>query len=273
MTKCHLFLLAALALLSVSCKSGGQGTSLSDYGSRSAATRTAQFEQYVLELREMPLPDAMRRQDSLLRTAEQDSAEWARLTELEAKYLIDPNSPFRNEELYIPVVRHLLSAPYSTESQRTYAEYILPRLLLNRPGERAADFGFITPKGRRSSLYEVLEARHPQQTILFFSNPGCPNCKEITESLEAQAEVQTRIAAGELLVVNIYPDEDVEAWLDYLPNYPDSWVCGQDADQLLNSNTVYWLRAIPSLYLLDAEGRGVLKDARPEDILKNSVQR
>jgi hypothetical protein len=66
---------------------------------------------------------------------------------------------------------------------------------------------------------------------------------------------------GRLLVVNIYPDEDVQAWLDYLPNYPAEWVCGYDPDQLLNSNTVYWLRAIPSLYLLDEQKRVILKDA------------
>ena len=92
----------------------------------------------------------------------------------------------------------------------------------------------------------------------------------MTVSTAAQAQnIQLHYDFGR----NIYPDEDVEAWLDYLPNYPDSWVCGQDADQLLNSNTVYWLRAIPSLYLLDAEGRVVLKDATLEDILKYSVQR
>ena len=66
---------------------------------------------------------------------------------------------------------------------------------------------------------------------------------------------------GRLLVINVYPDEDVQAWLDYLPNYPAEWVCGYDADQILNSGTHYWLRAIPSLYLLDEEKRVILKDA------------
>jgi len=268
MTKCHIFLLAIL-LLAVSCKHGQQSTSLSEYGMRSEATQAAQFEQYVLELREMPLQEAMLRQDSLLQAAGADSAGWAHVTALEEKFFLDPNSPYRNEELYLPVVRNILASPYATELQLQRAEWLLPRLQLNRLGEPAADFAFLTPKGRRSSLYAVLAERKPQQTLLFFSNPGCPKCLEITNALTEEPFVQDRIASGKLLVVNIYPDEDVVAWLDYLPNYPDTWVCGQDGDQVINTDTIYWLRAIPSLYLLDAEGHVVLKDATLEDVLFN----
>ena len=268
MTKCHFFLLAVL-LLAVSCRNGQQGPSLSEYGSRSEATREALFETYVLELRAMPLREAMMRQDSVLRAADCDSAEWAHMTALQEKYFLDPNSPYRSEELYIPVAEHLLASPYSTEIQRQRAQWLLPRLHLNRPGEPAADFPFLTPKGRRTSFYAVLAERKPQQTLLFFSNPGCPNCLEITKALNADPQVQARIASGKLLVVNIYPDEDVVAWLDYLPNYPEEWVCGQDGDQVLHTDTLYWLRAIPSLYLLDTAGRVMLKDATLEDVLQN----
>ena len=273
MTKCHFFLLAVLVLLAVSCKKEPQGTSLSEYGAQSEATLTARFEQYVVDLRLAPLDEAMRRQDSLMREAERDSATWARTTSLEEKYLLDPNSPLRSEELYIPVVQHILSSPLATEAEIRKAEWLLPRLILNRPGQKAADFGFITPKGRRNSLYAVLKEYKPEQTLLFFSNPGCPNCREITETLDSDPEIQARTASGALLVVNIYPDEDVQAWLDYLPNYPSAWICGQDADQLLNSETVYWLRAIPSLYLLDRQGCVVLKDAPLEEVLVYCKQR
>ena len=273
MTKCHIFLLAVLALLSVGCKKAPQGPSLSEYGAQSEASLTAWFEQYVVDLRQAPLDEAMHRQDSLMREAERDSVTWARMSALQEKYLLDPNSPLRSEELYLPVVEHTFSSPFATETQVRKAEWLLPRLRLNRPGEKAADFGFITPKGRRSSLYAVLNARKPEQTLLFFSNPGCPNCREITETLNAHPDIQARTASGSLLVLNIYPDEDVQAWLDYLPNYPDTWICGQDADQLLNSNTVYWLRAIPSLYLLDREGRILLKDAPIEEVLVYCKQR
>ena len=58
-----------------------------------------------------------------------------------------------------------------------------------------------------------------------------------------------------------------QEWLDYLPNYPKEWICGYDPDQVLRSDTLYWLRAIPSLYLLDGEKRVILKDATLQQVL------
>lgn len=273
MTKCHLLLSAALLLLFSACKPAGETRSLSEYGSQTKATQQALFEQYISELKALPLSVAFRRQDSLMDAAERDSAEWQRVTKLQEKYLFDPNSPYRDEELYIPVVDHMLTSPHSTEEQQQYARWCAPRIVLNRPGTPAADFSFNTRNGRSHTLYETIDARNPRRTLLFFSNPGCPNCKEITDALAAEPLIQEQIASGELLVVNIYPDEDLQAWMDYLPNYPSEWVCGYDPDQVLNSYTRYWLRAIPSLYLLDEEKRVIRKDAPLEQILIDCKQR
>ena len=267
MTKCHLLLLCAALLLLGGCKHAGQGSSLSEYGSRSLAGQAARFEQYVMELAGLPLDEAMARQEEMLTEAEGDSAQWQQTMTLQEKFFLDPNSPYRNEELYIPVVDHLLASPHSTEAQRDRAGWLAPRVRLNRLGTVAADFPFRQPNGRTTTLHQAIDHRHPQQTLLFFSNPGCPNCKEITEALAADPAVAEKIASGTLLVVNVYPDEDVQAWLDYLPNYPDKWICGHDDEQILHSDTCYWLRAIPSLYLLDKEKRVVLKDAPLEKIL------
>lgn len=275
MTKCHLFLLAALLPLLFSCKPAPKSPSLSEYGSRSQATQQALFEQYVNDLQTLPLSEAFRRQDSVMRDAERDSATWQQLVKLQEFFIFDPNSPYRNEELYIPVVDHMLNSPHATQEQQAYARWCAPRIILNRPGTAAADFSFMTRNGRTHTLYGTIDQRpvRPRRTLLFFSNPGCPNCKEITEALAADPTIQAMISSGELLVLNIYPDSDIQAWLDYLPDYPDTWVCGYDPDQVLNSNTHYWLRAIPSLYLLDEGKRVILKDAPLERILVDCKQR
>ena len=274
LTKCHILLAAALAVLTLaSCRKAPEGPSLSQYSERSEATQNANFENYVIELRALPLEEALARQEAVMQEAEADTAAWQRITRLQEHFLLDPNSPYRSEELYIPVVNHLLSSDKASGQQRLRAEWIAPRIVLNRIGTPAADFHFQLRNGRPATLYGTIDAASPDLTLLFFSNPGCPNCKEITDALSKDLKVQMLISEGKLLVVNIYPDEDIQAWLDYLPEYPSEWVCGRDPDGVLNSSTLYWLRAIPSLYLLDREKRVILKDATLEDVLLNCKQR
>ncbi len=267
MTKCHLCFATLLLLLLVSCKSGTQGPSLSEYGARSKAVQAARFEQFAAALSEATPERARAMQDSVLAEASRDSAAWRNLLEMEEHFFFDPNSPWRDEELYLPVAEAMLVSPHSSQTEREHAAWLLQRLTLNRPGEQAADFEFQTPTGRRTSLYAEIEKRRPQRTLLFFSNPGCQNCKEITEALDRDLFIQQQLSEGSLLVISVYPDADIQAWLDYLPNYPEEWVCGCDPDQVLNSDTRYWLRAIPSLYLLDGQKRVVLKDAPLEKLL------
>ena len=72
------------------------------------------------------------------------------------------------------------------------------------------------------------------------------------------------IADGILSVLNIYIDEDLQGWMDYMPVYPDEWYNGFDPDFVIRNDELYSVRAIPSLYLLDKEKRVILKDA-PEN--------
>lgn len=273
MTKCHLLLCALAALCLTACKPAPKGPSLSEYGAQTEASLRMRFEPYVQELESLPLETALARQDSLMRSVAGDSARWRQTLRLEDFFLMDPNSPYRSEELYIPVLESLLASPFASEEERLHAEWVAPRIRLNRLGTPASDFTFVTRDGRPHTLYGTIDQRKPTQTLLFFSNPGCPNCKEITDLLTADPYVQARIADGRLLVLNIYPDEDLQAWYDYLDNYPKEWICVHDPDQVIRSDTRYWLRAIPSLYLLDEEKRVVLKDAPPEKVLVYCKQR
>ena len=74
------------------------------------------------------------------------------------------------------------------------------------------------------------------------------------------------IREGRLAVLNIYIDEDLDAWRSYMPIYPKEWLNGYDAAHILRQDVLYNIRAIPSLYLLDAEKRILLKDAPLERV-------
>lgn len=233
------------------------------------------FANYVTLLQLAPLASAARAQDTLLSRAERSEAArdtasrmLERILILEEKYLYDVNSPFRNEEFYLPVLRHILAWPDIQPETRARAQHDLPLFSLNRLGEVAADFTYTLRNGRTGTLHGIQADR----ILMFFSNPGCENCKEIIEALSNSMAVQAQLQDGTLKVLNVYPDEDLSEWFAYMSHYPKSWINAFDAECIIRGDTIYYLRAIPSLYLLDSQKRVICKDAPLEEILRRLEQ-
>lgn len=185
------------------------------------------------------------------------------IEEIVTRYLYDPNSPVRNEDLYLPYVEGLAASPFTREAARPGYVYQQRMCALNPVGSLAPDFRFTDADGRTHRLYDV-KAR---TTLLFFSNPGCYACQQIINTLQAVPGMETMLGDGTLAVVNVYIDEDLDAWLAYEPNYPRAWHCGYDAAGLIRSDRLYNVRAIPSLYLLDRDKRILMKDAPVERVV------
>ena len=180
-----------------------------------------------------------------------------KFTELVDKYFYDPNSPLRNEDHYsFYAARLAKSSLIEPVMQEKYARQV--RLAaLNRTGTPATDFRFADKRGRMHSLYGIKS----EVTLLFFSNPGCAACKEIIDVLKNDPVISQLIADGTMAVLNIYIDEDLEAWRSYMPIYPENWYNGFDPDLVIRGEELYNVRAIPSLYLLDKDKVVIMKDA------------
>lgn len=197
----------------------------------------------------------MMAQAEKMTAADPDCNMFEKISSICDAYLYNPNSPLRNEEMYIPVEEAKLKSQFTTDEQKADAAALLPRLKLNRVGTPAADFTFTLRNGRKMNLYDAKAGL----TILFFSNPGCEDCKAVIDQISSLQGLDEAIAAGMLAVVNVYPDEDLAQWHSYAPIYPDNWYNGYDQDLAVGGG-LYNLRAIPSLYLLDKDKKVIFKD-------------
>ena len=192
-----------------------------------------------------------------LSKAEADSAMYGYFVELFEKYLYDPNSQMRNEELYIPALEAMIASERLGEADKVRARYRLELARRNRPGTPATDFRYRLASGAWGTLYGV----KADYTILFLNNPGCTACKETIGQIVASEPVGRMIARGKVKVLAVYPDEDMKAWRDYLPHFPSAWINAYDADLKIKSAELYDLKAIPTLYLLDGRKTVLLRDA------------
>ena len=224
---------------------------------------------YIMLLTQVPLPRAQKSVrkffSDIEKTHAADTASrlFPALTEVMNRYMYDPNSPMRNEDLYLPFVTALAESPFTPDDMRAAYRHDRDMCSLNQFGQQVPDFRFRTLNGRTLRLYGV-RARY---TMLFFSNPGCHACKGIIDEVMGREYVPKMISDGTLAVVNVYIDEDLKAWKEYAVNYPESWYSGYDPDYIIRSDVLYSVRAIPSLYLLDEEKRVIMKDAPTENVL------
>lgn len=169
------------------------------------------------------------------------------------KYLYDPNSPMRDEELYIPVLEHIVASPDVRAEDKIRSEYRLEMALKNRPGNPATDFKFVDGTGKVRRLSDVQN----EYILLYFNNPGCAGCQQVTAQIEESAySKNTRIT-----ILAVYPDSDLAEWKKAQHEIPENWINGYSPSGEVMEKELYDLKAIPTLYLLDRDRKVLLKDA------------
>ncbi len=193
---------------------------------------------------------------NLFRKASVNKAAFMKFAEVAEKYLFDPNYPYRNEELYIVVLRAVLDNPALDEWERIRPQEQLRLALKNRVGDVAQNFRYTLASGATGTL---LALRAPY-TLLFFNNPGCPACRQTIDQIMASPFLSGMIDKGTLAVLAIYTDADLDAWREYNSQMPQNWMLAYDAGEKIKNEEIYDIKAIPTVYLLDAGKRVILKD-------------
>ena len=209
-------------------------------------------------------------QESLIKTlkqAEKDSAMYSHFASLFDKYFYDPNSPFRNEEYYIPVLRSLVKSSILKPEEKSRYEFQLDLVMKNRVGDVANDFTYTLASGVTATLHSL----NSEFVLLMFSNPGCSTCAAVMERLTQSQELNEALSLNSstrtmLTILTIYPDNNLDEWREHLPQMPPKWTHGYDDGMVITQKRLYDIKAIPTLYLLDKDKKVILKDTLIEAI-------
>lgn len=219
------------------------------------------FADWAALLGTLPRQEAVKYPGRLIRMAEQSPAMQLRLSEIAEHYFADPNSPYRSEELFIPVLEAVIAAPGIDTLYKIRPRALLASAMKNRPGTKAADLRYTTGSGAVGRLSGL----RAEYTLLIFYNPGCADCVRTGEYIGRSELFSALTSSGRMKVLAIYPDRDTEAWLAHLPQMPAGWIVGRSRIGRIGESP-YDLPAIPCLYLLDKNKTVILKDAPVERI-------
>ena len=114
--------------------------------------------------------------------------------------------------------------------------------------------------GRRRQLSGI----KADYVLVYFNDPDCEDCRRVKELLTLSPVVNDLLESGRLKLLSVCVEGKTPAWEK--AEFPAGWIDGYDADQRLTREQVYDLKAMPTLYLLDAEKRVILKDASFEQV-------
>lgn len=185
------------------------------------------------------------------------------LTQTTDEYLYNPNSPFYNEGLYGMYLEALLGKLPQTDAMRSSYQFKLKLVKRNNPGNRATDFTYYLPDGRRRTLADTKVKG--DRLLLMFYDPECESCHEVLLQMAADATLAEAVRTGKLSVLAIYTEGNDEAWRKTLADMPEGWTVGTD-HEAIKTGALYDLKAMPSLYLLDGNKQVILKDTPYEQI-------
>ena len=205
-------------------------------------------------------PKAQEAVDTLFRRALADREMLYHFISLGDKYLYEPNSPMHDEELHILFLRALVNHPGLEETDRIRPRHLLEMALKNRPGDVATDFTVVCRDGRSRRLSDIKAG----YVLVYFNDPDCEDCHRVKELLTLSPVVNDLLESGRLKLLSVCVEGKTPAWEK--AEFPAGWIDGYDADQRLTREQVYDLKAMPTLYLLDAEKRVILKDASFEQV-------
>ena len=199
--------------------------------------------------------------EAMMKRAEGSKMAYTRLANIAEKYLFEPNSPMVNDETYIMFLNQVLKTKVLSNVEKARFEHQYKVVMKNRVGSVATDFLYMTAKGEMGSLHKF-EAK---ETLLIFYDPECDNCTEIIEKLRYNRELNARIMSGQMRVLAIYAEENIDLWKKELTKMPTNWVVGRAVSKIKPLG-MYVLRAMPAIYLLDKDKKVVKKEALPENL-------
>lgn len=185
-----------------------------------------------------------------------------RLLALCDKYLYGVASPMYNEDAYRSLLHVALLSEKLTKEEKLPYQSQLVMAEMNNVGSPVADFEITVRGGEKSKLSEV----HTTVTILYFYNPGCPDCYIERSRLQQARTISYLVRAGGVKVVAVMPSDDKVEWEKHQSQIPAEWVNGYDAENKVKTDGLYDLRRMPRMYLLDDKKQVLLKNTTANEI-------
>lgn len=146
-------------------------------------------------------------------------------------YFENPQSPLRNDRVYLLFLEEMKNSPCFDEAEKERLAFKIKTTNKNLPGDIAINFNFKDENGKPHQLSDYKD----QKVILYFYDPDCENCHKVSAWLKQQT------IPADIKVLKIIADNHI--------------------------SHIYSLRAMPTIFLLNKGNLVVLKDCTAQELI------
>lgn len=167
------------------------------------------------------------------RKAFSNAAAKERFENLIEHYFEDQLSPVRNDRVYLMFLEEMKNSPCFDETEKERIAFKIKTTNKNLPGDIAINFKFKDENGKEHQLSDYKD----QKVILYFYDPDCENCHEVSAWLKQQT------IPADIKVLKMVADNHI--------------------------SYIYSLKNMPTIFLLDKENKVILKDCTAQELIEN----
>lgn len=167
------------------------------------------------------------------RKAFSNAAAKERFKNLIEHYFEDQLSPVRNDRVYLMFLEEMKNSPCFDETEKERIAFKIKTTNKNLPGDIAINFKFKDENGKEHQLSDYKD----QKVILYFYDPDCENCHEVSAWLKQQT------IPADIKVLKMVADNHI--------------------------SYIYSLKNMPTIFLLDKENKVILKDCTAQELIEN----
>lgn len=167
------------------------------------------------------------------RKAFSNAAAKERFENLIEHYFEDQLSPVRNDRVYLIFLEEMKNSPCFDETEKERIAFKIKTTNKNLPGDIAINFKFKDESGKEHQLSDYKD----QKVILYFYDPDCENCHEVSAWLKQQT------IPANIKVLKMIADNHI--------------------------SYIYSLKNMPTIFLLDKENKVILKDCTAQELIEN----
>lgn len=150
-------------------------------------------------------------------------------------------------------------ADWTTQEWRDNLKNEIDRIRPNLIGVKAHDLVMNTYTGVYKSLYDIKK----DYTILYFWEPDCGHCQEVTPKLKAYYD---KAKNEDVEVFAVCTKSDRAKWEKYIEENKLDWINGWDPQRITNFDYYYNVQSTPGIYILDKNKVIIAKKLSVEDI-------